>query len=191
MIVVTGHPNSGTSLVMQLCKHLGLDVKGNVFPFEVKSNQNPHILKFQHKKIEGYTKNPHGFYEDTWTFEGVQTNQEGVFKVMPWALATSSFDVWDKLIVCIRNPSIYVNPKVYVRRMTALYKLLQKTTKPFLVVDYDALFLQKNITKLCLFLGIAYKQCDSVIDTSLNRSVAVNDNLDAQHIYEKFTEMIR
>lgn len=192
-IIVSGNSRTGTSLMMQTLKALGLKVSGEKFV------RKPGDELYE----EHYENNPLGFYEIPYLVNvGIKDytvdkiNGEVVKLNLPGLLKTDKKYV-DKLIYCIRNPQEMVDSKLkaiandqstyqspdhiyyWHNRMT---KLFIKNTpvkwwkEKILVVDY-ADMVQNNrheINRICEFLTIEPRAVAfGVVQSGLYRSKPV------------------
>lgn len=98
MIIVTGMPRTGTSLVMQTMDRLGMNVHGEQFPPGMNQAHNPK-----------------GFWEGDLTLSGRRLQElvshrsavkVNLRKLIEYSTLSS---VTDKIIVCRRNPAAAVN----------------------------------------------------------------------------------
>jgi len=122
MIVITGCPRSGTSLMMDLMRvALGDDrIVGKQWPQDRESSDK-HIAAFgeyvQDKRNPGWRQqradskamNPNGFYECPWTVKGIQYTPEPppadhAVKIVSQGLAQSNPAYLDKLVFMVRHP---------------------------------------------------------------------------------------
>lgn len=122
MIVVSGCPRSGTSLMMDLFRvALGDDrIIGRKWPQDprpgsygvqacadyLKDKQNPEWRK---QSDESKAMNPNGFYECRWTVRGIQYAAEtpdpgSVVKIVSQGIANSNPAYVDKLVYMVRHP---------------------------------------------------------------------------------------
>lgn len=102
MIIVSGEPRSGTSLMMQTLKHLGIDVVGD--KFWEKGSQSKRDL------------NPDGFYEvKKVVVGGINKDNAKLYQnkavkvitvgILPDANNSSSLEYCERLIYCTRSPA--------------------------------------------------------------------------------------
>lgn len=122
MIVVSGCPRSGTSLMMLLLKEaLGEDrVIGEKWPMD-KKHEDSHVdacanyLKLKNDpdykvNLEETKKmNPNGFWECSWTVNGIQWSdpaplKENFVKIVSQGLSKTNPEYVDKLIMMVRHP---------------------------------------------------------------------------------------
>lgn len=128
MIVISGCPRSGTSLMMLLHKEalgegriigsqwMGIDPKykdGHIKECVeyAKDKQNPTWKKEQE---QSKAMNPNGFWECPWTVRGVQWVQnppekDKVCKIVSQGLANSNPQYIDKVVMMVRHPWSVVN----------------------------------------------------------------------------------
>jgi len=106
MIVVTGEPRSGTSLMMRIVNSLGLEIAGK---------QNPQNKKLSEKRKErAKYLNPEGFWEVPGVVSrGIRTEEQlkeyehKAIKIITWGLSNTvkpAIDKIDKIIFCLRSP---------------------------------------------------------------------------------------
>lgn len=127
MIVVSGCPRSGTSLIMLLHKEaLGEErIIGEEWPMDIKfGNKNKQACfdYIRNKTNPDYLKhleetkqmNPNGFWECPWTVRGIQytanTPEENkVCKIVSQGLAASNPAYIDKIVMMVRHPFSVAN----------------------------------------------------------------------------------
>lgn len=130
IIVVSGEPRSGTSMMMQTMLHLGLDVAGEEYPVEAKMEKKIDAIEDEKKKEEAqknfeqktkhsHKMNPRGFYEIPGVvMQGMRDledkNKGKVVKIITngvyereapngHMLGTPAKHI-DKIIMCLRDP---------------------------------------------------------------------------------------
>ena len=108
MIVITGEPRSGTSLMMRIVNSLGLEIAGEQQPGEKRPERS--------KKRQERAKylNPEGFWEvpgvvsrGIKTKEQVEEYKDKVIKIVTGGLSSTvqpAIDKIDKIIFCLRHP---------------------------------------------------------------------------------------
>jgi len=117
MIVVTGAPRTGTSMMMQTLLELGFNTPAEKFIDE-------------HKEI--IDRNPKGFYEMTsQIINGIHTNEyKGqCIKLFPPELYRTNQDLVDKIIVCVRDKDSALNS------YSDIHKILKQSYTPEEVYD--------------------------------------------------------
>jgi len=162
MIAVSGLQRSGTALMMQTLKHLGLSVAGYKY----------------HEQFSNKELNPKGYYdlplEDT--IHGVWANiwKKDAIKLYPAVLNISDFNLIEKLIICKRNKTDVFDStlkllkaeewflKANKRNATnsivlgemILESLLEEYKNPVLFVNYEDMLndTKKTITKVAEFV---------------------------------------
>ena len=103
LIVVTGEPRSGTSLMMQTLKHLGLDIAGSDAPWKRHGDE---------KRVErAEYLNPKGFYEISGVvMRGFRDDSMArkfygkAIKIITPGLFRTKLRHVDKIIFCLRDP---------------------------------------------------------------------------------------
>ncbi|MHA2182177.1 MAG: sulfotransferase domain-containing protein [Promethearchaeota archaeon] len=106
MIVITGEPRSGTSLMMRIINSLGLEISGD---------QNPGKEQEDDKRQERANYlNPEGFWEVSGivsrgirTEEQIEKYKDKAIKIITHGLSNTvkpAIDKIDKIIFCLRNP---------------------------------------------------------------------------------------
>lgn len=108
MIIVTGEPRSGTSLMMRIVNSLGLEIAGEQQPGEKRPDRN----KKRQERAEYL--NPEGFWEvpgvvsrGIKTEEQVEEYKDKVIKIVTHGLSSTvkpAIDNIDKVIFCLRHP---------------------------------------------------------------------------------------
>jgi hypothetical protein len=108
MIIITGEPRSGTSLMMRIIDSLGLEIAGEQQPGEKRPNRN--------KKIQERSEylNPEGFWEvpgivarGIRTEEQVKKYEDKAIKIVTSGMIHTiepAIDKIDKIIFCLRHP---------------------------------------------------------------------------------------
>ena len=103
LLVVTGEPRSGTSLMMQTLKHLGLDIAGSDAPWK------RHADEMRTERAEYL--NPKGFYEIPGVVaRGLRDNSVArklygkAVKIITPGLLRTKLRHMDKIIFCLRDP---------------------------------------------------------------------------------------
>lgn len=129
ILIVSGEPRSGTSLMMKTLETLGIDIAGETFPgisrlskaAESASGKRKEKLQDRLTKMESTTKklNPGGFYEipgvvmrgirkvdDDTSGKAVKIITPGLMeRVLPSGQTVGTpMDLVDKVIFCLRNP---------------------------------------------------------------------------------------
>jgi hypothetical protein len=100
MIIVTGLPRSGTSMMMRILKGLNLEVTGEEF-FDQKDEKRSERAKYL---------NPEGFYEirglvANGRFKKPEDYKGKVVKVVVPGILNTPVEHIEKVIFCLRNPS--------------------------------------------------------------------------------------
>lgn len=110
MVVITGEPRSGTSLMMRIVDSLGIEIAG-----ENKSNfewEGPNYIATAKEERAKYL-NPEGFWETKVVSRGIRTEEElEKYKDKAIKIITSgmlrtvepAIEEIDKVIFCLRNP---------------------------------------------------------------------------------------
>ena len=108
MIIVTGEPRSGTSLMMRIVDSLGLEIAGEQQPGEKRPDRN------KKRKERAEYLNPEGFWEvpgvvsrGIKTEEQVEEYKDKVIKIVTGGLSNTvkpAIDKIDKIIFCLRHP---------------------------------------------------------------------------------------
>jgi len=164
MIAVTGEPRSGTSLTMILCQALGLSLAGEQYIGDDSSSNPDGVWEIPRIARNGLSKD---MYDGKTSLCPKIT--EDCIKLMSYALTSSAPSLFDKIIVCVRNPVEVVQSQRlcgyeptngelsldYTQNMIVLLKWLGDCEKSFHVVDYNDMIKSPiwNITGLSSFLG--------------------------------------
>jgi len=180
MIGVTGLQRSGTSLMMQTLKLLGLSVVGYEY----------------HEQFSNVELNPRGYYdlpiEDTIGGVWINSWEKDVIKLYPAVLNISNFDLIKKLIVCKRNKDdvlkstlklleleeVVIKPTVKNAENSItlgnmiLNSVISKFKNPVLFVNYEDMIdiTETTIQEICDFLELdinTNKACENIIRKEL------------------------
>jgi hypothetical protein len=106
MIVITGEPRSGTSLMMRIINSLGIEIAGDQNPGKERKNDK--------RQERAKYLNPEGFWEvpgivsiGIKTEEQVEEYKDKAIKIITHGLSNTvkpAIDKIDKIIFCLRNP---------------------------------------------------------------------------------------
>ena len=174
MIAVTGGSRSGTSLMMQTLKILGIPVIGEKF------GANTYI--------EG---NPKGYWEPSADIsnEGVHEPLDGAIKLFGYSLYKSNQDCIDHVIMCTRDESDAIKSTIkwmehqevpglkaceynarflHIANLRNARAFLDETNKPFVEVKFEDITTnpKKVISKIVGFLGL--KASDEIIKEAID-----------------------
>ncbi len=181
MIIVTGLPRSGTSLMMQTLDILGFAIIGD----------KEHKDKFNRK----------GYYECLHTFKGIDTTgleDNQVVKVILQNLTNrSNIKDHDKIIVCLRHPyqvafsqsiskfgsrDLRENTENFLKVFNKFSEWKKDKKNSFLVIDYDLYITKPEIVleKISKFLGVKIEEDivskikdNFIVDDSINTYVKI------------------
>jgi hypothetical protein len=175
MIIVSGYPRSGTSLMMIVLRNLG---------FKISGRKNPAKRKGQSKKIEQHVGNLNrdGYWEiPKITMRGMtaadrKSINSDVVKLTTWAILYSCIKMSDKIILCIRDPreiivshratlrdftdeQVYEEHNLHTRMLIARFSPIDWSRTH--VVDYADILREPNaeINRLADFLGTKPTKC--------------------------------
>lgn len=105
MIVVTGLPRSGTSLMMSILKDLGVPILGERFFENIEDERRAERTKYL---------NPEGFYEvrnvvGRGIVKGYEENVGKAIKIVVPGILHTDPEAIEKVIFCLRNPLEILN----------------------------------------------------------------------------------
>jgi hypothetical protein len=197
MIIVTGLPRSGTSLMMRILESLSIPITGEQF-FE-RGDED--------KKERAHYLNPEGFYEisgvvGTGRFKKPEDFQGKAVKVVIPGILRIPQEHVEKIILCLRNPSEVIesqrhlvsnievatkdgkkySPELmkrsfdnYIRNMSMLVLITDEDFwNKTLVVNYEKLIMNSNeqIERISSFLNVPFVNAN-LTNSALYRSKAV------------------
>ena len=169
MFVVSGEPRSGTSMMMQILKELGLKIEGEQWIHDWNDHLNPGgIYEVEGLVYKGLTQEiidgKHGWITD-------KPMQGEVIKLSTIGLIKSEPAVVEKVIYCIRDPREVIvsqrsrmnnkgdkhNWEKYLQHMVQLAEQIEPEDLPnFLVVDYGDVIWSPatEVTRVAEFLDV-------------------------------------
>lgn len=179
--IIAGLRRSGTSMMMLALKEAGLKIHGQ---------------KFDNDTIKA--GNPNGYWETEATTKGLTKDLgQGVVKVMCEAVPFSNPELIDKTIIMFREPKAILaswskynhiaNKELYITNcILDIIKTLE-FLKDYRIIRYEDVIAnpEKEMKKVCEYMGGDYKKASTVVDKSLSRSTPRNENIKSLAIMEK------
>lgn len=212
MVVVTGMPRTGTSLVMQTLEILGVPIAGEKFPEKPKEFDEIFTPEQLADILEGGKKaNPKGFYELRETVEGVTDPTEFKGKaikiILPAIFHSKIADA--KIIWCIRDPRNAMesrknlarleNGAIFLKRpLLNIYDFMNAllNKKNYIIIDFDEMVSDPitNIQKIADLVGCGSDKIEAAsknVEPSLRRSKKMDLGEGDGELYVGAYELIR
>ena len=186
MIVVTGEPRSGTSLMMMVVGELGYKIIGKQYVSDNHYSNPEGVWEIPRIAKNGLTMDMAAGKLPSLCKKlvpNVHDTKDYVIKLISYGLTSSDRRLVDKVIICVRNPEEVLvsqhrcgydtNLLDYTLNQIALMKWLSMTEKPFIVVDYNSFVINPkfHVMDVAGFLEVDDKELMDKAASKVNPSL--------------------